>query len=213
MKAIRNFEQLSVHALAGCLIVALAAAMATRAGTRAIEEASAGDRDRARAAAPPVRDLRLWDRGGDVKTLNWALRAQGHGAPYHGTFEKATEVAVRSVQAGAGITADGVVRRDTRQAIAARMPAQGATWYGPGLYGRRTACGVTLTKRTVGVAHRTLPCGTRVAFANRGRWGRARVIDRGPFRPGHDWDLTKPLAKRLGAIRAGTAKVRTGVAK
>ena len=31
------------------------------------------------------------------------------------------------------------------------------SWYGPGLYGNGTACGQTLTKTLVGVAHRTLP--------------------------------------------------------
>ena len=56
-----------------------------------------------------------------------------------------------------------------------------ATWYGPGLFGNRTACGKRLTRRTVGVAHRSLPCGTRVAIRYRGRLLRTRVIDRGPY--------------------------------
>ena len=38
-----------------------------------------------------------------------------------------------------------------------------ATLYGPGFWGRRTACGVVLRRYTVGVANRTLPCGTPVA--------------------------------------------------
>src|SRR5437588_9851339 len=37
-----------------------------------------------------------------------------------------------------------------------------ATWYGPGLFGKRTACGQRLTRSLVGVAHRRLPCGTPV---------------------------------------------------
>ena len=32
-----------------------------------------------------------------------------------------------------------------------------ATWYGPGFYGNKTACGIELTETLVGVAHRTLP--------------------------------------------------------
>ena len=40
------------------------------------------------------------------------------------------------------------------------------SWYGPGMYGSRTACGVTLTKSVMGVASRTLPCGTKVTFRN-----------------------------------------------
>lgn len=73
-----------------------------------------------------------------------------------------------------------------------------ATWYGPGLYGNRTACGQTLTKQTIGVAHRKLPCGTKVAIAFGGKRTIAKVIDRGPFAHGADWDLTAATARRLG---------------
>ncbi|MGH2923044.1 MAG: RlpA-like double-psi beta-barrel domain-containing protein [Solirubrobacterales bacterium] len=158
------------------------------------------------------RDLRAGDRGPDVKTLNWVLRSQALSTAYHGVFDGQTDWAVRTVQGGSGLPADGIVRRDTRKVIATRMLNQRATWYGPGFYGNRTGCGVKLTKRTVGVAHRRLPCGTRVAFAHRGRWVRARVIDRGPYRKGFKWDLTRRLAKRLGVIKAGSPIVKAGVA-
>jgi hypothetical protein len=55
------------------------------------------------------------------------------------------------------------------------------TWYGPGFYGNRTACGVRYTRKVVGVAHRTLPCGTLVEFKWHGITTVAPVIDRGPF--------------------------------
>ncbi len=55
------------------------------------------------------------------------------------------------------------------------------TWYGPGFYGNRTACGVRYTRTVVGVAHRTLPCGTLVRFKWRGITAVAPVIDRGPY--------------------------------
>ena len=73
-----------------------------------------------------------------------------------------------------------------------------ATWYGPGLYGRRTACGLRLTKSTLGVAHRTLPCGTLVELFKDGRTVTVPVIDRGPFRPGTSYDLTYATAQTLG---------------
>jgi hypothetical protein len=73
-----------------------------------------------------------------------------------------------------------------------------ATWYGPGLYGRRTACGTRLTKSTLGVAHRTLPCGTLVALFKDGRTVTVPVIDRGPFRRGTSYDLTYATAQTLG---------------
>src|SRR4051794_9471889 len=50
---------------------------------------------------------------------------------------------------------------------AAYQPVK-ATWYGPGLYGNRMACGSKLTHRTLGVAHKRLPCGTKVALRYRG---------------------------------------------
>lgn len=74
----------------------------------------------------------------------------------------------------------------------------GATWYGPGLYGNRTACGQTLRPGTVGVAHRSLPCGTRIKLVYRGRQLVTRVIDRGPYSQGHAWDLTSGAREALG---------------
>lgn len=72
-----------------------------------------------------------------------------------------------------------------------------ASWYGPGLYGGRTACGGRLTATVLGVANKTLPCGTRVTFRLHGRSVTARVIDRGPYVSGRDWDLTPALKRRL----------------
>lgn len=64
------------------------------------------------------------------------------------------------------------------------------SWYGPGFYGRRTACGFALTKSIQGVAHRSLPCGTKVQFRWKGRVITVPVIDRGPYVQGRIWDLT-----------------------
>lgn len=76
---------------------------------------------------------------------------------------------------------------------------QKATWYGPESYGSRTACGIKLTKRTLGVAHKTLPCGTRVEFFLRGKRITVPVIDRGPYANGAVWDLTLTAMRRLGS--------------
>jgi len=78
-----------------------------------------------------------------------------------------------------------------------------ATIYGPGLYGHKTACGETLRRRTLGVASRTLACGTKVAVLFRGREMVVPVIDRGPYANGADWDLTMATARALG-IRTTT---------
>lgn len=85
-----------------------------------------------------------------------------------------------------------------------------ATWFGPGLFGRHTACGQLLTKKLVGVANRTLPCGTLVAFSYHGRQVTAPVVDRGPYGPiGANWDLTLGAARLLKM--GGTAKVTAKV--
>jgi rare lipoprotein A len=73
-----------------------------------------------------------------------------------------------------------------------------ASWYGPGMYGSRTACGTTLTKNTIGVANKTLPCGMRVAIYYHGQTLTVPVIDHGPYVAGRDWDLTAATARVLG---------------
>jgi rare lipoprotein A len=85
-----------------------------------------------------------------------------------------------------------------------------ATWFGPGFYGQTTACGQTLTPAVVGVANRTLPCGTLVKFSYRGHGIVVPVIDRGPYaKNGAQWDLTSEAARKIGM--ADTARIRTRV--
>ena len=73
-----------------------------------------------------------------------------------------------------------------------------ASYYGPGLYGNRTACGQTLTTTLLGVAHRTLPCGTLVNLAYAGRAVTVPVVDRGPNVAGREFDLTYATKVALG---------------
>jgi hypothetical protein len=73
-----------------------------------------------------------------------------------------------------------------------------ASWYGPGLYGNRTACGQTFTSRLLGVAHRSLPCGYRVTVRYHGRSITVPVVDRGPYVDGRDYDLTNATREYLG---------------
>jgi hypothetical protein len=82
-----------------------------------------------------------------------------------------------------------------------------ATWYGPGFYGNRTACGKTLHEDTLGVANRSLPCGTKVSILYHGRTITVPVIDRGPYSSA-DWDLTSATARRLGFEGSNTIGVR-----
>jgi rare lipoprotein A len=69
---------------------------------------------------------------------------------------------------------------------------------GPAAFGRRTACGGVITSATEGVAHPTLPCGVRIFLTFHGKTVLVQVIDRGPYVPGRQFDLTDALARRLG---------------
>jgi rare lipoprotein A len=79
-----------------------------------------------------------------------------------------------------------------------------ATLYGPGFWGHRTACGTILRRSTIGVANRTLPCGTPVAIYYRGETLIVPVIDRGPYAHNADWDLTMATGKALGMTGTAT---------
>lgn len=80
-----------------------------------------------------------------------------------------------------------------------------ATWYDQ--TGSTTACGVDLERNTLGVAHRSLPCGTKLEFSFRGRSVLAPVIDRGPFVKGVFYDLTIAAARKIGFVSTGRGQV------
>jgi rare lipoprotein A len=73
-----------------------------------------------------------------------------------------------------------------------------ATQYGTGFYDQTTACGEILKPNTLGVAHRTLPCGTPIAIYFHGRTIVVPVIDRGPYANNANWDVTEATGRALG---------------
>ncbi|HWX45635.1 MAG TPA: septal ring lytic transglycosylase RlpA family protein [Solirubrobacteraceae bacterium] len=79
-----------------------------------------------------------------------------------------------------------------------------ASWYGGG---GSLACGGWLTGSTLGVASKTLPCGTRVTLRYRGRTVRVRVIDRGPYVAGREFDLTEATKRALSFEGVGVVWV------
>jgi hypothetical protein len=84
-----------------------------------------------------------------------------------------------------------------------------ASWYGPGLYGNKLGCGGHLSPGTIGVAHKRLPCGSKVTLRYKGRTVRARVVDRGPFVGGREFDLTAATKARLRFGSTGRIMVAT----
>ena len=92
-------------------------------------------------------------------------------------------------------------------------PPPGGPWqeavasvFGPGLYGRETACQIRLTRETRGVAHPVLPCGVDLIVAYRGKSARTEVVETGSVGPGRQFDLTEALADELGF--SGTRPIR-----
>jgi hypothetical protein len=73
-----------------------------------------------------------------------------------------------------------------------------ASWYNDA---GSTACGF---HATMGVANKTLPCGTKVTFRLGNRSVTAVVDDRGPFVAGRTWDLNQNLAAALGVSGVAT---------
>lgn len=138
-------------------------------------------------------------RGPDARVLSTTTGADG-GFALRWSPDRVGNYAVRAF---------AVHGRRTRAAVSAgrRLTSYrraGASYYGPGLYGNGVACGGTLMPGTLGVANRSLPCGTRVKLRYHGRSVTVPVIDRGPYVAGRDYDLTAATKERLGFPGVGT---------
>lgn len=91
-------------------------------------------------------------------------------------------------------------------------PSQGswsvakASQYGgsDGFYYHHFACGGTYLPGVIGVAHKSIPCGTTITFLYHGNQVNMKVIDRGPYCCGRSWDFTVQAAKLLGFNGIGT---------
>jgi peptidoglycan lytic transglycosylase len=121
--------------------------------------------------------------------------------------DRAGEHRVRAVIAGGQAVAASAT---PELAITVHRQAM-ATWFGPGFYGRRTACGQKMSRTLLGVAHKKMKCGTQVAVLYKGRRITVPVVDRGPFRRGTEWDLTAATAQALGfehTDRVGAVRVQ-----
>jgi len=99
--------------------------------------------------------------------------------------------------------------------IRAAAPSQGdavviASWYGPGFYGNRTACGQRYTPEILGVAHLTLPCGTSLTLTYESRSISVAVIDRGPYVAGRTLDLSNATKLALGCSDLCTLRMQIG---
>lgn len=85
----------------------------------------------------------------------------------------------------------------------------GASWYGPGFHGKKTASGERFNENAMTAAHKTLPLGSMVKVTDQrtGKSIKVRINDRGPLVGGRIIDLSKAAAARLGTKRAGVGRV------
>ncbi len=92
-----------------------------------------------------------------------------------------------------GATAAETVTR--RLGVLSAFRAADASWYGGG---GGMACGGELTSSTMGVANKTLPCGTWLTIRYGDHSVRVQVVDRGPYVAGREFDLTEATKRALG---------------
>ncbi len=168
-------------------------------------------RDRERftgsAGSSAAGDVIEIERRGHGTHGKWAPTAHGTAGP-HGHFsatwptDHSGQFAIRAViehslGARAAAASPSLTITVYRRSI--------ASWYSD--EGSQTACGDTLHKNTLGVANRTLPCGTKVALYYHGHTVTVPVIDRGPYANHADWDLTLATAKKLHTVEIGVATI------
>ena len=98
------------------------------------------------------------------------------------------------------------------------LPQPVGTWYralaepySPAAARGRTACGQRIDARMRGVAHPVLPCGARIYISYGGHKALTQVIDRGPNKPGREFNLTKALADEIDL--QGTKRIRWSYAR
>lgn len=145
------------------------------------------------------RRIKVVVRGADSAVLRTTTKRHGGFAlsfkPKRSGAHRIRVFAARNVAAAADVS--------RRIRVVGLRPTH-ASYYGPGLYGNGMACGGTLYPDTRGVAHKTLPCGTRVTLRYGHRTVVAKVVDRGPYVAGREFDLTEATRDDLGFGGVGT---------
>jgi hypothetical protein len=114
----------------------------------------------------------------------------------------------------AGLVAAAVVERRGPEPVSVPTGAvaAGGGWYEalaaprpPGEDAERTACGLVLTVRSLGVTHPVLPCGAKILLRYGGETVLTEVIDNELKATGRQFELTAALATLVGLD--GTQKV------
>lgn len=190
-----------------CALTSAPAATARPADGRLVTRPGAllGHTARFRGALEPRRTVALQTRRADGSWRQVATTRTAADGSFVAGWRTDTlgPASVRAIVAGSGAQA---AANPLTAELTIYRPAR-ATWYGPGFYGRKTACGQVMSHALLGVAHRTLPCGTPVAVYFRGHTLTVPVIDRGPFANGARYDLTSATAQAVGMTGTSTVGV------
>jgi rare lipoprotein A (peptidoglycan hydrolase) len=90
-----------------------------------------------------------------------------------------------------------------------------SSWYGEDFDGQPTADGELYDMYAMTAAHRTLPLGSIVRVVNlrTHRSAVVRINDRGPYVTGRDLDVSYQVARQLGFLHRGLARVKLELLK
>jgi len=148
--------------------------------------------------------IQLLPSGSAAWTTVATAAVNSHGAFLaHWKANQTGHMTMRAIIGGAQASRAGAPESSQTGQVAVYTAAV-ATYFGPGFYGQQTACGETMTPSLIGVANRTLPCGTKVEVNFDNRSLVVPVVDRGPYANGADWDLTAATASALGMTETET---------
>jgi hypothetical protein len=116
-------------------------------------------------------------------------------------------VVLAAVALLAGVGALALASNDGAGAVEAGpqpVPTPDGGWYdalaasrGPAGDAERTTCRLLLSRRSLGVTHPTLPCGAKIFVRYADTQLLTEVIDAKLKTPGHQFELTEALARRL----------------
>ena len=139
---------------------------------------------------------------------HWSMSIACAAAALVWSAAPASAAAKPRVEASASQQRDRPAER-THRAAAPRVQRGKASYYAPGLAGRRMADGGRFDPRSDAAAHRTLPLGSKARVRNleNGRSATVTVRDRGPHAPGRILDVSPGTAERLGMQGEGIAAV------
>ena len=109
-----------------------------------------------------------------------------------------------AILAAVALVAVAIVFAIHHHSSTATLPVAAGPWYTalaapytPSKGRTKSACGVAMGTKTIGVSHELLPCGVKLYVEYKGKQVLTQVIDRGHTVPGREFDLTQALAKLL----------------